>query len=74
MENPFRLLVLTNIFCAGGGTSTLMSISDGICPYILSKDGKNAAYGRKINGKVFISRQSRHFLFIVIVINIFFHI
>ena len=39
------------IHCVGAGITTLVSISDGLDPYIfLSKDGKDAVYER-INGR-----------------------
>ena len=51
MENLFDLLFMLLPFCVGAGISFLMSISDGINPYIFSsKDGKDAVYERK-NGR-----------------------
>ena len=43
--------VYVAIYCVGAGITTLMSISDGLHPYIfLSKDGKDAVYERR-NGR-----------------------
>ena len=45
------IFVYVIIFCVGAGITTLMSISDGLDPYIfLSKVGKDAVYERR-NGR-----------------------
>ena len=63
------------IYHVGARISTLMSISDGSGPlYFPSKDGKVAAHERVMDGKVFISRQSWHFLFVNIMIKVLFPI
>ena len=49
-------------FCVGAGIRTLMSIFDGLDPYIfLLEDGKDTVFENRNEPKVFISRQSRHF-------------
>ena len=49
------------LYYVGAGITTLMSISDGSDhTFFLSKDGKDAVREGKMDGRVFISRQSRH--------------
>ena len=44
----FWSFVYAIIYCVGAGITTLMSISDGLDPYIfLSKDGKDKVYERR---------------------------
>ena len=54
MENLFDLLWMqldVIIYCIGAGIATLMSIFDGLDPYLfLSKDGKDAVQERR-NGQ-----------------------
>ena len=48
---------------------TLMSISDGLGPYnFRPRLEKTRRMREEMDGKVYISHQSRHFLFIVIMI------
>ena len=50
------------IYCVGAGITTLMSISDGSEPYFFCrKMEKTRSVKEEMDGKVFISRQSRHF-------------
>ena len=49
----------------GARTNTLMSISDGLGPYIFCrKMEKTQSMREEMDGKGFISRQSRHVLFL----------
>ena len=66
MGKPFDPIICTIVFCVGAGISTLMSISDGLGPYIFRrKMEKTRSMKGKLDRKVFISRQSRHSSFIV---------
>ena len=57
----FDLLVSPIIYCVGAGISTLMSTSDGLAPYLFCrKMEKTRSVREDMNGKVYISRQSRH--------------
>ena len=68
-------VVNTNIFCVGARVSTLMSSSDWLRPYIFRrKMEKTRPMREEMDGKVFISRQSWHFLFIVKIIKALFPI
>ena len=69
----FRVFVYNNIYCVGVGMNTLMSISDGFGFYnFCGKMEKMRPIWEKMDGKVFISRQSRHFFFIVDMIKVLF--
>ena len=70
MENAEAFLIDT---CVGAGKSTLMSISDGLRPYIFCrKIEKTRSTREEMDGKVFSSRQSWHFLFIYNIIRVLF--
>ena len=63
MGKRFNLLFVLKFFGVGAVISTLMSISDGSGSYILrQKIEKTQPMREEMDGKVFISRQSRHFL------------
>ena len=52
------------IYCVGAGKTTLMSISDGLDPYFFRrKMEKTQSVREEMDGKVFVSRQSRHLSF-----------
>ena len=58
----FSSFVYVNINCVGAGVTTLMSIFDGFDPYFFCRKlEKTRSVKEKIDGEVFISRQSRHF-------------
>ena len=60
----FRSIVFNIIYCVGAGVSTLISISDELCPYIFcGKVEKTQSMGDEMDGKMLISRQSGHFPF-----------
>ena len=68
----FRSFALVIIFSVGAGMST---ISDGLDTYIfLLKDGNKQYMKGKMDGKMFIYRQSRHFSFIDNMIKVLFPI
>ena len=70
---PFHLVFCTIIFCVGAGISFLMS--DILSPYFsCRKMEKMRPMREKIDGKVFISRQSWLFSFIVNMIKVLFPI
>ena len=53
------------IYCVGAGITTLMSYSDRLDPYLFRrKMEKTRSMKKKMDGEVFVSRQSRHFSFI----------
>ena len=61
------------IYCVDAGTSTLISISDWSDPYIFRrKMEKTRSVKEEMDGKLFISRQSRHISFVVIMIKVLF--
>ena len=71
----FLFFVYIYIYCVGAGISTWMSISDGLGSYFFHrKMAKTQPTKEEMNGKVFISRQSRHFLSLVNMIQVFFPI
>ena len=51
-----------------------MSISDGLGPYLFRRKMEKTRPMREMDGKVFISRQSRYSLFIVNMAKVFFPI
>ena len=67
----FDLVFCTIIFCVRAGISTLMSVFDGLHPCIFHRNMENTRCMREeMDGKVFIFRQSRHFSFVTIMIEI----
>ena len=75
MENLFDLLFMLFLYCVGAGITILMSISDGLDPYFFRrKMEKTPPMKEKMDGEVFISRQSRHFSFIDNMIKVIFPI
>ena len=65
----FRSFVYVVIHCVSAGKrkSTLMSISNGLDPYTFRrKMEKTRSVKEEMDGKVFISRQSRHISFVII--------
>ena len=69
------IFVYVIIFCVGEGITTLMSISNGLDPYIFRrKMEKTRSTKEEMDGDVFISRQSRHFSFIDKMIKVLFPI
>ena len=65
--------VYVNIYCVGAGISTLISISDWSDPYIFRrKIEKTQSVKDEMEGKLFISRQSRHISFVIIMIRVLF--
>ena len=55
------LIFYVFIYCVGAGITTLMSISDGSDrTFSCRKMGKTRSVREEMDGKVFISRQSRH--------------
>ena len=58
--------VSVNIWCASAGIRILMSICDGLGPYTFSRKMENMRpMMEEMDEKMFISRQSWHFFFIV---------
>ena len=69
----FWSFVYVIIYCVGEGISTLISISDCSNPYIFcQKMEKTRSVKEEMEGKLFISRQSRHISFVVIMIKVLF--
>ena len=69
----FELFLYANIYCVGAGKSTFRSISDGLSPYMFRrKMEKTRPMGKEMDGELFISRQSRHFIFVVNIIKVLF--
>ena len=69
----FWSFVYVIIFCVGAGISTLISISDWSDPYIFRrKMEKTRSVKEEMEGNVFISRQSRHNFFVIIMIKVLF--
>ena len=57
-EKSFWSFVFVIFLYVGAGITTLMSISDGLDPYLfLLKGGKDAVYEKKMDEEAFISRQ-----------------
>ena len=64
MEIPFDLEFMFFIYCVGAGITTLMSISDGSDrTFSCRKMGRTRSVREEMDGKVFISRLSRHLFF-----------
>ena len=71
----FWSFVYVIIYCVGAGISTLISISDWSDPYnFRRKVEKTRSVKEEMEGKLFISRQSRHISFVNIMIKVLFHI
>ena len=69
----FWLFVYVIIYCVGAGINTLISISDWSDTYIFRrKMGKTRSVKEEMEGKLFISRQSRHIFFVIIMIKVLF--
>ena len=69
----FWLFVYVIIYCVGAGRITLISISDWLDPYIFRrKMEKTRSVKEEMEGKLFISRQSRHISFEIIMIKVLF--
>ena len=69
----FLLLVYVVIYCVGAGISTLISISDWWDRYIFRrKMKKTRSVKEEMEGKLFISRQSRHSSIVIIMIKVLF--
>ena len=67
----FWSFVHVNFYCVGAGISTLISISDWSNPYIFRrKMEKTRSVKEEMEGKLFISRQSRHISFVFIMIKV----
>ena len=61
------------IYCVGAGIITLISISDWSDPFIFRpKMEKTRSVKEEMEGNVFISRQSRHIFFVIIMIKVLF--
>ena len=72
-RKSFRSFVYVIIYCLGAGISTLISISDWSDPYIFrQKMEKTRSVKEDMEGKLFISRQSRHISFVIIMIKVLF--
>ena len=69
----FWSFVYVIIYCVGAGISTLISISYWSDPYFFRrKMEKTWSVKEEIEGKLFISRQSRHISFVIIMIKVLF--
>ena len=69
----FWLFVYVIIYCVGAGIITLISISDWSDPWIFrQKMEKTPSVKEEMEGKSFISRQSRHISFVIIMIKVLF--
>ena len=74
MEN-FDFFSYSNTFCFGAKMGTLMSICDGLMPYILRQNmEKTRPMREEMDEKLFIFRQSRHLIFVVNMIKVLFPI
>ena len=72
-EKSFWSFVYVIIYCVGAGISTLISISDWSDPYIFRRKIENTrSVKEEMEGNVFISRQSRHIFFVIIMIKVLF--
>ena len=65
-RKSFSSFLYVIIYCVGAGKTILMSISDGLDPYIF------LSMREELNGKVYISRSCRPFLFVDIIIKLLF--
>ena len=64
-RKTFDLLFYSYLFIVGAGINASMCISDGSGPYFFyRKMQMTRPVRKKMEGKVFISRQSRHFVFV----------
>ena len=69
----FWSFVYVIIYCVGAGIVTLISISDWSDTYIFRrKMEKTRSVKEEMEGKLFISRQSRHISFVIIMIKLLF--
>ena len=69
----FWSFVYVIILCVGGGMSTLMSISDWSDPYVFPrKMEKTRSVKEEMDGKMFISRQSQHISFVIVMSEVLF--
>ena len=69
----FWSFVYVIIYCIGAGISTLISISDWSDPYIFRRKMEKARpVKEEMEGKLFISRQSRHIFLVIIMIKVLF--
>ena len=69
----FWSFVYVTIYCVGAEMSTLISISDWSDPYIFRrKMEKTRSVKEEMEGKLFISRQSPHISFVIIMIKVLF--
>ena len=69
----FWLFVYVIIYCVGAGIITLIFITDWSDPYIFRrKMEKTWSVKEEMEGNVFISRQSRHIFFEIIMIKVLF--
>ena len=69
----FWSFVYVFIYCVGAEISTLIYISDWSDPYIFRrKMEKTRSVKKEMEGKLFISRQSRHISFVIIMIKVLF--
>ena len=69
----FWSFVYAIIFCVDAGISTLISISNWSDLYIFRrKMEKTRSVKEEMEGKLFISRQSRHISFVIIMIKVLF--
>ena len=67
----FWSFVYVIIYCVGAGIITLISISDWSDPWIFRrKMQKTRSVKEEMEGKLFISRQSRHISFVFIMIKV----
>ena len=73
--NFLSSFVYVIIYCVGAGITTLISISDGWDPYFFRRKMEKTRFVKeKMDGRVFISRQSRHFSFLNNMIKVLFPI
>ena len=69
----FGSCVFVIIYCVGAGISTLITISDWSDPHnFRRKMEKTRSVKEEMEGKMFISRQSRHISFVIIMIKVLF--
>ena len=69
----FWSVVYIIIYCVGAGIITLIFISDWSDPYSFRrKMEKTRSVREALEGNVFISRQSRHIFFVIIMVDVLF--
>ena len=69
----FWSFVYVNIYCVGAEISILMSLLDGPDPYFYCRMmEKTPSVKEEMDGMAFISRQSRHICFVIIMIKVLF--